>query len=239
MSELDLHGLPPLPPARPMTDEDWERLHAKVFGTIGADERRRKTRVLLIAAAVLVVALIALAATWQLTRPSANSRSDVSIECVSGPAPARVTALVPADGLDPVRRCEQEWAAGAVGPGQTVAPPLVPCAVAASESSVIVVVAPAPSGETCQALGYDDLSAADAAAAAQFGRVQTALSALDSDRTCVRFGRARDAARAALESAGLTGWEVARDGSYDGDDACLSFYLFDHDQRLLYLFGTA
>ena len=40
MSELDLHGLPPLPPARPMTDEDWERLHAKVFGTIGAYERR-------------------------------------------------------------------------------------------------------------------------------------------------------------------------------------------------------
>ena len=33
-------------------------------------------------------------------------------------------------------------------------------------------------------------------------------------------------------------WEVARDGSFDGDDSCLSLWVFDYDQRLLFLFGN-
>ena len=115
MSELDLHGLPPLPPARPMTDEDWERLHAKVFGTIGAYERRRRTRTLLIAAAVLVVALIALAATWQLTRPSANSRTGFTVACASDATSAANVLVVTSNG-DPRELCAAEWAKGAVAP---------------------------------------------------------------------------------------------------------------------------
>jgi hypothetical protein len=238
MSELDLHGLPPLPPARPMSDEDWDRLHAKVFGTIGAYERRRRVRLLLIAAAVLVVALVAIAAAWELTRPSANSRSDVSISCVSGPAPAMYTAVVPTDDVDPVRRCAQEWAAGAVVPGRTEAPPLAACATAGPGSTVSVVVVPVEAGQTCAAVGYDELAPEDAASAARFAHVQAALSARLLAEDCVPFGRARDTARVALEEAGLDGWEVARDGSYDGGDTCLSFWVFDHDQRLLFLFGT-
>ena len=46
MSELDLHGLPPLPPARPMTDEDWDVV-LRVFrasrsrrGDKGRDDRK-------------------------------------------------------------------------------------------------------------------------------------------------------------------------------------------------------
>jgi hypothetical protein len=240
MSELDLHGLPPLPPARPMTDEDWERLHAKVFGTIAAHERRRRLRTLLIAAAVLVVALIAIAATWELTRPSANSRTDVTVLCASEPVALGGGAVVTPDGLDPVTRCRQEWEAGAVRPGQTEAPELVACARGAYDESVQVTVFPALPGNTCRELDYDPVPPGFAEQALHVAQVQDALAALpDARGDCVSYDQARDVAEQALRDAGLAGWEVARDGSYDGDGSCLSTWLFDYDQRLLYLFGTS
>jgi hypothetical protein len=239
MSELDHHGLPPLPPARPMTDADWERLHAKVFGTIAAHERRRRTRLLLIAAAVLVVALIVVAAAWELTRPSANSRTDVTVLCASEPVALGGGAIVTPDGLDPVTRCRREWEAGSVKPGQTVAPALVACARGEYEESVQVTVFPALPGNTCAALAYDPVPAGFAEQALQFEQVQDALAALpDAQGDCVPYDRAREVAEQALRDAGLEGWEVARDGSFDGDDSCFSTWLFDYDQRLLYLFGT-
>lgn len=237
MSELDLHGLPPLPPARPMTDEDWERLHAKVFGTIGAYERRRRTRTLLIAAAVLVVALIAIAATWQLSRPSANSRAGFTVACASDATSAANVLVVTSNG-DPRELCEAEWAKGGVAPDQTTPPSvLLPCARLLGDQAYVVVV-PSTDAATCSALGYADVPPAYAADAPRFERVQAALLELRPDDSCVSFTRARDATRAAIDDAGLGDWEVARDGSFDGDGSCLSWWVFDYDQRLLFLFGT-
>ena len=91
-------------------------------------------------------------------------------------------------------------------------------------------------GNACAELGYDAVP--PAYAALRFSQVQDALAALPVDDRCVSFADARDVAARALTGAGLTDWEVARDGSFDGDDRCLSFWVFDFDQRLLYLFGT-
>ena len=104
---------------------------------------------------------------------------------------------------------------------QTVAPPLVACARGAYEESVSVTVFPALPGSTCAELGYDAVPPAFAEQAQRFSQVQDALAALPVDDGCVSFGDARDVADRALTGAGLTDWEVARDGSFDGDDSCL------------------
>jgi len=76
---------------------------------------------------------------------------------------------------------------------------------------------------------------------ARMRRVRTldpANYTLTAEGGCVPYGEARDVAEQALRDAGLDGWEVARDGSYDGDESCFSTWLFDYGQQLLYLFGT-
>ena len=207
-----------------MTDEDWDRLHAKVFGTIGAYERRRRTRTLLIAAAVLVVALIALAATWQLTRPSANSRAGFTVACASDATSAANVLVVTSNG-DPRALCEAEWAKGAVAPDQTTPPSaLLPCARLLGDQAYVVVV-PSTDAGTCSALGYADVPPAYAADAPRFERVQTALMELPSGRSRACRSRAPGTRRAQRSTdAGLGDWEVARDGSFDGDGSCRSWW---------------
>ena len=239
MSELDLHGLPPLPPARPMTDEDWDRLHAKVFGTIGAYERRRRTRTLLIAAAVLVVALIALAATWQLTRPSANSRAGFTVACASDATSAANVLVVTSNG-DPRALCAAEWAKGAVAPDQTTPPSaLLPCARLLRRSGVRGRRAEHRRGDVLgtRVRRTSHRPTRRMRRGSSGSRRALTASCVRTIRAC--RSRAPGTRRAQRSTdAGLGGWEVARDGSFDGDGSCLSWWVFDYDQRLLFLFGT-
>ena len=153
---------------------------------------------LLIAAAVLVVALVALAATWQLTRPSANSRADVSVVCASETVANAGGAFVLLEGLDPVTRCAREWADGAVVVGETLAPPLVACARGPYEESVAVTVFPALPGNTCAELGYDAVSPAVRRAGAALLRRCRTRSPLSLSMTAASPSPTRATSRHAL-----------------------------------------
>ena len=178
-----------------MTDEDWERLHAKVSGTIGAYQRRRRTRVLLIAAAVLVVALVALAATWHLTRPGANSRADVLVVCASETVADAGGAVVPLDGLIP------SPGAHASGPtaqlGRDRGTPVGRLRARRVRGVRLAHRVPGAAGEHVRRARLRAVPPAFAEQAQRFSQVQDALAALPVDDGCVSFGDARAASRIA------------------------------------------
>jgi len=242
VSEQLFGGLPPLPPARPMTEDDWARLEARIDVAIETHERSRRRRLVLATAAALLVLAVAVAATWwHSTRPTAGSASVVSVACASAASTtAPVTAMLASDGSDPRSQCEREWRT--VGVGGAPGPPpaqLVACSHEVDETPVVLVVPDATAG-TCARLGLAELPADFADSNERFAALREAIGTFDPQGggPCVPYRDVRRTTEDALERLGYDGWEVARGGATIVDDStCVDYWVADRVQHVVFLYG--
>ena len=159
MSQQLLPGLPPLPPARPMTEDDWTRLEARIDAAIEIHERGRRRRLVLAMAAALLVLLVAVAATWwHSTRPTpgSTSTSSASRAPASQPGPGHPFAR-PLDGTDPRSQCEAEWRTGRWTDGGSAPRPARRLRARRGREPSRSFVFPDDAAGTCERLGIDDL----------------------------------------------------------------------------------
>jgi hypothetical protein len=102
-----------------------------------------------------------------------------------------------------------------------------------------VFVFPDDGPGTCRRLGFDPLPGEYADQVPRFAAVRDALVPYVSDVGCTTYADARRVAEEALRAQDLDGWEVARDrATLPRDDTCTRYWVFDYQQRLVFLFGS-
>lgn len=172
-----------------------------------ATRRRRRRVALVLVPAVLVLFAATAFTTYALTR---NPTHLESIGCYDRASLAANTAIVSADGRDPVAICAEVWRQGALG--QAVPKQLEACVL---ETGAIGVF-PGSDG-TCKALGLAPLPASYAAAAKRFAGLQNAIvsrlgtpasGAAKRGPQCVGEADAVAFVRHALETRGYRGWQI-------------------------------
>jgi hypothetical protein len=196
--------------------------------------RRRRLVVALVPAVVVLLAATAFT-TYRLTR---NPTHLESIGCYDRASLRANTAIVSADGRDPVAICSEVWQQGALG--QPAPARLEACVL---ESGAIGVF-PSTRNGTCGALGLAPLPASYAARARRFAKLQQAIVARlgrpasgSSKRgpQCVGMVAAERFVRRALDSGGYGDWEIKfTGGTFDSARPCAE-PSFDTGAKTVYL----
>jgi hypothetical protein len=173
----------------------------------GAWRRRRRIVAALVPALAVLLAATAFT-TYALTR---NPTHLESIGCYDRASLSANTAVVSADGRDPVTICSETWQQGALG--KPVPSRLEACVL---ESGAIGVF-PATGDGTCGTLGLVPLPASYAARAKRFAELQKAIVARLGEPAsgsskrgpqCVAKTAAERFVRRALDARGYGDWQI-------------------------------
>jgi hypothetical protein len=200
--------------------------------------RRRRLVVALVPAVVVLLAATAFT-TYRLTR---NPTHLESIGCYDRASLRANTAIVSADGRDPVTICSEVWQQGALG---KAAPARLEACVL--ETGAIGVF-PSTRNSTCGALGLAPLPASYAVRAKRFAALQQAIVARlgqpasgSSKRgpQCVGMQAAERFVRRALDARGYGDWQIKiTGGAFDSARPCAE-PSFDTGSKTVYLVPAA
>ena len=196
--------------------------------------RRRRLVVALVPAVFVLLAATAFT-TYKLTR---NPTHLESVGCYDRASLAANTAVVGADGRDPVAICSEVWQQGALG--KPVPKRLQACVL----QSGAIGVFPARRADTCGTLGLAPLPASYRTAAKRFASIQNAIVARlgtpasgSSKRgpQCVGEAAATSFVRNELDARGYRDWQIkVAGGSFTADRPCAE-PSFDTGAKTVYL----
>jgi len=185
-------------------------------------ERRRRRLVLVLVPAVIALLAATAFTTYALTREPTHLES---IGCYDRADLRSNTAIVNADGRNPIAICAAVWQQGALGNG-SVPERLDACVL---ESGAIGVF-PSSGADTCGTLGLAPLPASYASAARRFAALRDAIvsklgePASGSSRRgpqCVHETAALPLVRRLLDSHGYSDWQVrTAGGSFTAERPC-------------------
>jgi hypothetical protein len=173
-----------------------------------AAERRRRRLVVALVPAVLILLAATAFTTYKLTREPTHLES---IGCFDSASLSANTAIVSADGRDPVAICSGVWQQGALG--KHVPKRLQACVLQTGAIGVF----PATRRDTCGALGLAPLPASYAAQARRFAALQSAIVARLGEPAsgsskrgpqCVGQAAAVAFVRRTLDALGFTNWQI-------------------------------
>jgi hypothetical protein len=206
---------------------------------LAARPQRRRRLVIALVPAVLILLAATAFTTYRLTR---NPTHLESIGCFDRASLRANTAVVSADGRDPVAICSEVWAQGALG--RPVPQRLEACVLQTGAIGVF----PSAGADTCGALGLAPLPAGYRAEAKRFAALQTAIEARlgtpgsgSSKRgpQCVGQAAAERFVRDALDARGYSSWEIkVAGGTFTAAQPCAE-PSFDSDAKTVYLIPAA
>jgi hypothetical protein len=172
-----------------------------------AERRRRRLVMALVPAVVILLAATAFT-TYALTREPTHLES---VGCYDRPDLDANTAIVSADGRDPVAICSSVWQQGALG--RKIPKRLQACVLRTGAIGVF----PASGHDTCGALGLAPLPASYAAEAKRFAALRDAIVARLGEPAsgsslrgpqCVGRAAAERFVRRSLDERGYVDWRV-------------------------------
>lgn len=178
-------------------------------------KRRRRRLVLVLVPAVIVLLAATAFTTYALTREPTHLES---IGCYDRADLRANTAIVNADGRDPVAICTELWHQGAFGKGSAPAQ-LEACVLTTGAIGVF----PSTGGKTCGRLGLAPLPASYASEAKRFAELREAIVAelgepgSGSSRRgpqCVHESAARALVRRELNAHGYSDWQIQTAGGH-------------------------
>lgn len=175
---------------------------------VGGRSPRRWPLLVLAPAALLVLAATALAV---MTREPAEIVGGIG--CYAAPDVEASTAVVDADGRDPVAACAELWEEGALPSASGDAPPLVACSPPQGEA---VWVFPGEPG-TCERLGLGSLPSGYETAATRFAGMREEMERRFEAAGCVGEREGRSIARKVLDANGFATWRVQVGGGETGE----------------------
>jgi hypothetical protein len=225
----DLHVPAPrdLPPGRAQARK--EHLVAEVARSLGAAQRRQRRRVVvgvLVPAVALLLAGVGVSA-YLLTRPATQLDG---IGCYRSASLEADTAVVSADGRNPVSACADVWRS-AFG---TPPPSLRACVL----ESGAVGVFPGANAETCRRLGLAELASGYEAEARRFAKLRDAL-VTRFGAACVGEGEARRIVRDQLADRGFDDWKIEEGAGIAGEgfsaDRPCAGLAFDGERQVIML----
>ena len=192
------------------------------FALLPGRERRRRRLVLVLVPAVIALLAATAFTTYALTREPTHLES---IGCYDRADLGSNTAVVNADGREPVAICADVWRQGALGNGK-VPKRLEACVL---ETGAIGVF-PSAAANTCGKLGLAPLPASYAGNAKRFAALRDAIVAQlgepasgSSDRgsQCLHEPAARALVRRALDAYGYSAWRIqTTGGSFSAERPC-------------------
>jgi len=226
-------------PDRRQLSSAWIEAHKKhLLGELTrqpAAERRRRRFVLVLVPAVVVLLAATAFTAYSLTR---NPTHLESIGCFDRADLAANTAIVSADGRDPVAICSDVWHQGALG--TPVPKQLVACVLQTGAIGVF----PRVGRDTCGALGIAPLPPSYAAEARRFAGLQAAIVARlgvpasgSSKRgpQCVGQTAAITFVRHVLDTLGFRDWKIeVAGGTFTSAQPCAE-PSFDTGAKTVYL----
>jgi hypothetical protein len=203
-----------------------------------AAERRRRRLAFVLVPALLILFAATAFTTYALTREPNHLES---IGCFDRADLAANTAIVSADGRDPVAICAEVWHQGALG--KNVPKRLEACVLQTGAIGVF----PGSSG-TCGRLGLAPLPASYAAAARRFGALRDeiesrlgtpASGAARRGPQCVGEAQAVALVQRALSKDGYRGWRVRVAGGRFSSTRPCAEPSFDTGAKTVYLIAAA
>ena len=183
----------------------------ELAGKSAAQRRRRRLVIVLVPATFILLAATAFT-TYSLTRQPKHLES---IGCFDRASLSANTAIVSADGRDPVKICTDVWQQGALG--TPVPKQLAACVLQTGAIGVF----PRSGDDTCGALGLAPLPASYAAEAKRFAALQNAIVARLGEPAsgsskrgpeCVGQAAAISFVRHQLDSRGYGDWQIKVSG---------------------------
>lgn len=175
--------------------------------------RRRRRRRRAIAAAIVALAIGGGGAVAWAVLHRERAASPAIVQCLREADLSGSSAIVSANGLDPLTRCAQEWDERVSEWGPR--PPLVGCVSAAGAPLVV------PGDEaTCGALGLPNLDPSLTPTQERMVRMQSELGELLGADGCVPGEEAAAIAREQIRKHQLDGWQVELDGSFTREMPC-------------------
>lgn len=206
----------------------------ELAGAPAAQRRRRRLVIAFVPAVVILLAATAFT-TYSLTREPKHLES---IGCFDRASLSANTAIVSADGRDPVIVCLEVWQRGALG--THVPQRLVACVLQTGAIGVFPRTRP----NTCGALGLAPLPASYAAEGKRFAALQSAIvarlgePASGSSRRgpqCVGKADALAFVRRQLDARGYRDWEITiAGGTFTSQRPCAE-PSFDKGAKAVYL----
>ena len=197
--------------------------HALYADIVSQRPRRVRRRVLVIALAVILLALMLMAFT--VVRRGGTSLAQAPECFASDSLHARAVVAV---GDDPVHACADLWSRGAFGRG--AAPDFDVCVL----QSGVLGVFPGESGSVCARLGLPESSGGDNKVA----RFSDAISRR-VEGECIGFARAEQIIRIELRQRRLSGWVIKRGvGGFDSARPCATTAV-DAATRTVVVIATA
>lgn len=177
-----------------------------------ARSRRRGRRRAAIGAILALVLAGSSAVAWAVLHRE-RSTSPAIVQCLRDADLSGSSAVVSADGLDPLSRCTRLWdeRVNLWGPR----PPLVACV----SPTGAPVVMPGDE-ETCQMLGLPDLDPSLTETQERLIRMQSELTEQLGASRCVPPAEAVEIAQEQLTEHQLTRWQVVLDGRFDHIAPC-------------------
>jgi len=206
----------------------------ELAGAPAAQRRRRRLVIALVPAVVILLAATAFT-TYSLTREPKHLES---IGCFDRASLTANTAIVSADGRDPVAICSEVWQQGALG--THVPKRLAACVLHTGAIGVF----PRTGENTCGALGLAPLPASYAAEAKRFAALQSAIVARLGEPAsgsskrgpkCVGEAEALAFVRRQLDVRGYSDWEIKiAGGTFTAQSPCAE-PSFDTGAKAVYL----
>jgi hypothetical protein len=198
-----------------------EHLLSELALQSSVERRRRRLALVLVPAAVVLLSATAFT-TYALTRTPTHLES---VGCYDRENLEANTAIVDADGRDPVAICSQVWQQGGLGTG-----PRPKRLEACVLSTGAIGVFPSSAADTCAKLGLAPVPGSYATEAKRFAALRNAIvsrlgePASGSSRRgpeCVGEGAARDLVRRELNAHGYSDWEIEiAGGNFSADRPC-------------------
>jgi len=216
-----------------------EHLLAELAGQPTASRRRRRIVVALVPAVAALLVATAFT-TYALTRQPTHLES---IGCYDRASLSANTAVVSADGRDPVTVCAGVWREGALG--TNVPQQLEACVL---QTGAVGVFPRSPGEDACDSLGLARLPASYAARAARFAGLQDAIVARlgepasgSSQRgpECVGKDAAIAFVRRELDSRGYRDWQIKVSGGDFSSASPCAEPAFDTAARTVFLIPAA
>jgi hypothetical protein len=200
-------------PARRELPAAWieqrrDHLLAELACCPATSRRRRRVAIALVPAVLVLLAATAFT-TYQLTREPTHLES---IGCYDRASLRANTAIVSADGRDPVTTCADVWRQGALG--RNIPEQLEACVL---QTGAIGVFPRVLGGDTCGSLGLAHLPTSYAVQARRFAALRDAIvarlgepasGASKRGRQCVGRNAALAFVRQQLDSRGYADWEI-------------------------------
>ncbi len=211
---IDSQPRPPEPPALP--ESHWERRRQQVMAGFEqaspARPRKRRALIAIVVPALLLLAVVS-AGAYARSRPGHVTVLEAGVGCFEGPSLTADVSVVALSGADPLARCRQVWASGAVDRGwwrkllgrDRSVPQLVACVYPTGALAVF----PARDSTVCDRLELRQPGPGEIAKLQRFDAFRRAVLNQSSARSqCLNPTAARRGIQQQLKAYGLTDWRV-------------------------------